>query len=336
MRHRYPLGVPLDLLLPDLLHPGSTLRMPALERWLARGDAGSIPEGDLLRVVARAYGMEEPLPVAAVALAGGGFAATGTWLCADPVHLEVMQDAVALRDGTMLNVTREEADALLADLERHFASDDFHFMAPAPHRWFVNVPAGEAPTTVPLPDAEGRNLFGLLPRGTGRVNWPSALTEVQMLFAGHPVNQAREARGDLAINAVWFWGEGELPSKVAKPYAAVYSDATFVRGLGTLSDARVLPVPESWAKVDAVRRDESVLVVLDGPSRAWRRNDVDTWRAEAARLDETWLVPLRDAVERFETVTLTLPRRRDALVVRVEPRARWRFFRGVRPLAAHA
>ena len=33
-----------------------------------------------------------------------------------------------------------------------------------------------------LDAALGRNIFGLLPQGSGRINWRSAITEVQMLL----------------------------------------------------------------------------------------------------------------------------------------------------------
>jgi hypothetical protein len=328
--------VPLDLLVPDLLHPDSDLRMPALERWLARGDAGTIGEGHMLSVAARAHGVKHPVPVGAISLAGDGTPLPGTWLRADPVHSEVRLDAVALRDASGLEVTREEAQALVDELQRHFAADGFEFRMRSPESWSVRVPDGEAPVTVPLPEAEGRDLFGMLPRGQGKVNWPSALTEVQMLFSEHPVNQAREARGQLPVNGVWFWGEGTLPASVVSAYALVYSDDPFVRGLAHLSGARAASPPASWSGVDGVRADQSVLVVLEGPSRAFRRGDEASFRAEAARLDEHWFTTLREGLDRFETVSITLPRGRDSLVVRVTPGARWRFLRGSRPLAAHA
>ena len=328
--------MPLDLVIPDLLAAPAQVRMPALERWVARGERASLAALDTLGLLSQAYGFEGQVPVAGVTLAGEGLPDVRPWLRADPVHLELKQDGVVLRDASVLDVTRDEATVLVAELQGLFASEGFEFLAPAPQRWYVRVPPGEVPATVPLPQALGRNVFGMLPRGTGRVNWPSAITEVQMLFSNHSVNARREARGQPAINSVWFWGEGALPGTVPAAYAMVHADDAFARGLAVLSSTRFAAVPRGVESLDAVREDESVLVVLDGPSNALRRGDLEGFRTAAEALDEAWFVPLQSAIERFEQVNLFLPRNEDTLVVRVRPSARWRFYRRARPLSAHA
>ena len=328
--------MPLDLVIPDLLAAPAQVRMPALERWVARGERSTLPAVGAESLLARAYGFEGQVPVAGVTLAGDGHPDVRPWLRADPVHLELKQDGVVLREAAQLDVTRDEAALLVAELQGLFASDGFEFLAPAPQRWYVRVPPGEVPVTVPLHEAAGRNVFGLLPRGTGRVNWPSALTEVQMLFSNHAVNVRREARGQPAINSVWFWGEGRMPGTVPPTYAMVYADDAFARGLGVLSSTRVIDVPRGVEELDAVRPGESVLAVLDGPSHALHRGDLEAFRRAAETLDEGWFVPLQAAIDRFEQVNLFLPRAADTLVVRVRSSARWRFYRRARPLSAHA
>jgi hypothetical protein len=328
--------VPLDLVIPDLLAAPAQVRMPALERWVARGERTTLPLADATALLAHAYGFEGQVPVAGITLAGDGRPDVRPWLRADPVHFELKQDGVVLREAGRLDVTRDEAALLVAELQGLFAADGFEFLAPAPQRWYVRVPPGEVPVTVPLPAAAGRNVFGLLPRGNGRVNWPSALTEVQMLFSNHAVNVRREARGQPAINSVWFWGEGRMPGTVPATYAMVYADDAFARGLGVLSSSRVIDVPRTVEELDAVREAESVLVVLDGPSQALRRGDAEGFRRAAWALDEHWFVPLQAAIERFGQVNLFLTRATDTLVVRVKPSARWRFYRRARPLSAHA
>ncbi len=338
---RYPFGVPLDLLVPDLLSLGedpsllSQLRMPALERWLARGDTARRPERGLVDLLANAFSLAAPPPVAAVTLAGDRVRMEGGWLRADPVHLRVKQDAVALHHSAMLGVTREEANALVAELQRHFGVDGLEFHAPVPERWYVRVPQGELPTTVALEAALGRNIFGLLPRGGGHLNWPSVLTESQMLLSGHEVNVRREAQGRPAINSVWFWGEGMTPETVAKPYALVYADEPFARGLGALSGTRVAALPRGASSLDAVAPGETALAVLDSLTAASRRGDRDAWLQAAAQVDIDWFVDLRDAIERFDAVRIILPAGNDTLVASVTAGTRWRWLRRTKPLAAH-
>jgi hypothetical protein len=333
--------VPLDLLVPDLLALGddpsalSELRLPALERWLARADSVRRPERRAIGLLADAFSLPSPPPVAAITLAADGTQASGGCLRADPVHLQMRQDAVALHDSAVLGVTREEADALVAELQRHFGAEGLELLAPVPERWYVKVPSQELPTTVALDAALGRNIHGLLPLGHGRINWPSALTEAQMLLAGHEVNARREAHGLPEINSVWFWGEGALPARVARPYALVYADEPFARGLAVLSGARVAGLPRGPSALDAVAAGETALVVLDGLTAPLRRGDIAAWREAATRLDDAWFMELAAAIERFDAVRIILPARNDTLVANVTAGSRWRWLRRKKPLAAH-
>ena len=341
MAELYAFGVPLDLLVPDLLSLGDDprllpqLRMPALERWLARADAARRPERGLVELLANAYSLAAPAPVAAVTLAGDQGRSSGPCLRADPVHLRVGQDAVALHDSAVLGITREEANALVAELQRHFGADGLEFQAPVPERWYLRVPNDELPTTVALEAALGRNIFGLLPRGSGRINWPSILTEAQMLLSSHEVNAHREARGQPAINSVWFWGEGATPAILAQPYALIYADEPFARGLGTLSGTRVAALPGDASGLDAVAPGTTALVVLDSLTAASRRGDRDAWMKAAAKIDDDWFAGLGDAIARFDAVRIVLPARNDTLVASVSAGTRWRWLRRTKPLTAH-
>lgn len=334
--------MPLDVLVPDLLLPADApdalraARLPALERWLARGDASRLPHRDATAALSAAFSLPGPPPLAAVTLAGDDRPQEGSWLRADPVHVRVEAASAMLRDPSILEVTREEANALVAALNGLFAEDGLVFQAPDPARWYVRVPDGEAPTTTPLDDALGRNAFALMPQGSARLRWPSILTEAQMLLASHPVNARREADGRPAINSLWFWGEGATPASLPKPYAMILADAPFPKGLATLSGARHAEVPKGFAAIDAVRADESVLLALDtlvGPRRA---GDADGWLRAAQALDTDWFAEMDRALPRFERITLLLPSGRDTLAVRITPQMRWRWLRRSRPLASRA
>ena len=335
--------MPIDIVVPDLLLPPQAsptlrkLRLPNLERWLGRGRGERIELQGAAPWVAARFGLDAPLPLAAVTLAADAGPRDGTWMRADPVHLQVSSEAVALHDASILDIHRDEAAALVRVLNDHFASDGLEFIAPHPTRWYVRVPAEEAPRTTPLEAALGRNIFGLLPRGQGRINWGSAITETQMLFAAHDVNTERESHGRPAINSVWFWGEGAAPASVAAPYALVYAHDAFARGLGRLSGARVAEPPNGPQGADAVEDGQSVLVVLDPLSAALHRGDADAWIERARRLDMEWFAHLRDLLDRFDAVRIVLPGHHETRVATIEPSARWRWiFRGRKAVNALA
>lgn len=334
--------MPLDLLVPDLLPPPDApaamreARLRALERWLVRADLERSRAVGAAAWLAERFGLPQPAPYAAVALAGESQARPGEWLRADPVHLRIEGDSVVVLDPSVLGLEREEADALAAALQRHFAADGLRFHAADPHRWYVEVPEGERPTTVALEAVRGRDAFGQLPSGGAAIRWRSAITEAQMVLSSHEVNARREGEGRPAANSVWFWGEGATPERVEQPYALVLAHDPFARGLARLSGAELQAPPASLEEVDLVAESGWALVVLEGPAHALHRVDLGAWAKAAERLDEHWFQWLGKAIDRFGTVRLVLPRSKDTLVATLRPSARRRWLRRSRPLASHA
>jgi hypothetical protein len=203
-------------------------------------------------------------------------------------------------------------------LRELFAPDGIEFRVPRPDRWYARVPKEELPETITLAEALGADVFGRLPRGSGRINWASALTEIQMLFSGHPVNVAREEAGKPPINSVWFWGGGSLPAGIRSPYSSVHANDAFASGLAHLASVRLAPLPQSLEALDA---REPALVVLD---------------PAGAQDDEAWFAGMRAAIGRFHPVRLVLPARKETLVATLTPASRWRLFRAARALASYA
>jgi hypothetical protein len=314
--------MPLDLLVPDLLSPPDALsaspspRFRSVERWLARADVVRDPAGSASAWLARAYGLDR-LPAAALDRLAVGLR-DGAWMRADPVHLRIEGDALRLHDATRLDIGMEDARALVGALQSHFAADGLEFHAHTPERWHVRIAEGEAPAMTALDDAAGRNVFGMLPADA---KWRNALTEAQMILSEHDVNARRESEGKPAINSVWFWGAGALPTAGSRPYATVYADDPLARGLGAWSGASVRAVPGAIDAVDLEPESESALAVVTRP-----RSDVD----------EHWFGPLGKAIERFDRVRLIMPSGKDTLVATLTPAARWRLFRGAKPLSAYA
>jgi len=322
----------LDLLIPGLLPLAvPEARLPHLERWLARADPGRAPGVSAEAWLGHRYGLD-PAPVAAVSLAVDEAPQPGYWLRADPVYARVERDAFVLHHSAMLAVEADEARALVASLRELFGPDGMEWRAPRPDRWYVRVPDQEAPETTPLPEALGRDVFDRLPRGSGRINWASALTEAQMMLAAHPVNLAREAARRPPVNAVWFWGGGMLPRELASAYRRVFAEDAFVAGLAHLSGAALAPPPRSARELEVA---PTTLVVLADAAGALDAGDAAGWRAAAESLDERWFADIGAMIGRVP-VRLILPSRDDICVATLTGAARWRLFRSRKPLAAHA
>lgn len=313
----YLIPLPLDLLIPGLLPAEPDVRLPHLERWLARADITGEAAIGAEAWLARRFGLEEAA-VAPVTLAVDEAPQPGSWLRADPVYMRVERDTLVLHGAEVLEIAPDEARALVGSLRELFAADGLEFRVPRADRWYVRVPREELPVTTPLALALGADVFRRLPLGQGRINWPSAITEIQMLFATHPVNLEREAGRRPPINGVWFWGGGTLPEGLASPYGRVYADDPFASGLAHLSSTPLSPVPRSLVEVDAAK---PALVLID-------RGTAD--------LDDAWFGRIGDALGRFGTIRLILPLPATTFAATVTPSARWRIFRRARSLSTYA
>ena len=326
----YRIRLSLDLLVPGLFPPDGApdamraLRLPALEALLADAAVERHPARSADAWLAAAFEVPDGAGHAAICLAGEGLPREGSWLHADPVHLAIGQDAVALRDASGLGIGRDEANALVAALQAHFEPDGLAFQSPAPDRWYVRVPAEEVPATTPLPEALGRNIFGLLPRGRGGINWPSAMTEVQMLFTAHPVNERREAERRPAVNAIWLWGEGAAPSRVGHPYHGVVGGNRYAQGLARLSGA------------SGVLEGDRLLVILDDANRALASGDGDAWAEALRTMEAEWFARAGALAKTHGGLRLVVPAAQGTRTFTFRPRSRWRFFSRPRPFAEHA
>jgi hypothetical protein len=213
--------------------------MPALQTLLSKGRREPLPTDltsclfDLFHLQAEA-GRDRP--VAALGALGEGLdAAGGWWLRADPVHMVADRDQLYLSACNALEVTRNEADELVAELNRLYAEDGWQFIAATPERWYLRLPRPLAMRTVPTAVAMGCRVGEALPQGDDALLFQRAMTEIQMLLHASPVNARRSEQGLLAVNSLWFWGGGELPAATAQSaWERVVANEPLVLGLARL------------------------------------------------------------------------------------------------------
>jgi hypothetical protein len=158
------------------------------------------------------------------------------------------RDQLYLSACKALEVTRSEADALVAELNRLYAEDGWQFFAPTPGRWYLRLPEGLAMRTTPTTTAMGRRVGEVLPQGTDALVFQRAMTEMQMLLHSSPVNARRSEQGLLEVNSLWFWGGGALPNAARESaWDRVVADDPLIRGLATLhgiGSESAPPLPE--------------------------------------------------------------------------------------------
>lgn len=266
------------------------LRLPALETLLARGALLPCPAEGVEAALCGALGIkrQQDWPLAPITLeADGGAAGDAYWLRADPVHLVLMRDRIVLADSASLTLSREEADALAAAIGRHFGAE-LDLQPLHPQRWYLQLPAAPVLTTTPPSVAIGRDVEPLQPQGDDARAFRARLNELQMLLHGHPVNEAREARGKLPVNALWLWGGGRRPAAAATP-RPVYARSAEAQALAAFCGMRADAPP---ARPDAGLLQSDAVVVLDALADAGRAGDPWGWREAVRTLERDWFVPM--------------------------------------------
>jgi hypothetical protein len=256
----------------------SANRLAAAETLIARGRrkrrAAVAPEAWLFE----RFGVrrERDWPVAPYTLlADGGAPGAFFWMRADPVHLNVTRDSLAL-DGATLDLSHAEAEALAATLDRHFG-EALAFQTPRPERWYIRLAEAPELETTPHPAARGTAIDDKLPTGKDAMRFRALLNEVQMLLHEHPVNAERETRGFPAVNSVWFWGGGALADPAARPFSIVFGEDPLARGLALAAGIPVRPA------LSVLPEEGKALVVIDAP--------------RGAGLERDWFAPLLGALE---------------------------------------
>jgi hypothetical protein len=304
-----------ELVVPGLFGKGAVSRFAALELLLARGRSRAAPTQRLEEWLKDAFELGEgPFPAGALTLlAHGGDPGDERWVRADPVHLRVMRDHLVVVPAPAFDLSAAEAGALCDALNVHFADSDFRLHDP--RRWCAKV-AEAVDAGNPL-DVAGKQVE-LSAQAAPLIN------EAQMVLHAHPVNEAREARGEPTVNSIWLWGSGRA-TRAHCAWRSVAGDDPAVIGAARLAGVRYRSLPrsaEDW--LERLPEDGRHLAVLD----ALRINPV------VEQLEKDWFEPLLAALRagRIGMVTVHVPDATEALsfeTIRGDLRRFWRVAKSI-------
>jgi hypothetical protein len=321
--------------------PSHLPKTPALEQLLARARRRSGERCSYEQWIAAAcgFGEDRRLPAGALTLlAEGGEPGDAVWMRADPVHLRLGRTDLSFVPASAFDLDVGESAALADTLNGHFARE-LEFLAVNPRHWCVRLAALPQVTARSSAEVAGCDVDANLPQGEDAKLWHARLNEIQMLLHGHPVNEARAARGAPEVNSVWFWGAGKIPDGCEFRWRSVSANEPVARGLGLRAGRRAQVLPESaeaWlAQLPEAGRD---LVVLDALRMPSALGDAAAWTERLVELEASWFGPLLGALRKGRVGMLTLhaPDGRNALSAETVRSDLRRFWRRRKPLSAYA
>ena len=299
-------GPAIDVSLDDYLANDT----PALDRLLSRSRQSAAP-ATLDAVLAGFFeplsSSAHPLPVASLTwLADTGESRSDYLLRVDPVHVRADQACLRLFEAATFSLQPDEAAALVEALNAFFAERGWELQAPHPQRWYLALPEIPDLRAVDPGEIGGEDINDRLPTGTDSRAWHALMNEAQMLLHNHPVNAAREARGELSVNSIWPWGGGVLPAKPATNVAQVITDLPVLNGLAQLAGVARRDLPGAIGELPGLLQDGLNLVVVDCLEKAARYGDVEAWSAGISQLEQAWCVPLLDLLKEHRLRSLDI------------------------------
>lgn len=329
----------VHLVITDLFLPSdfaaevcAGLHLPALQKILARGaSTGSARTSDsrlsLEDALCGLFGARAVAPVSAAF----DKLEPGCWLRADPVHVRLQREQVVLLPN--VTVSAEESVQFCASLNEHFAGQGMTFFAPHPQRWYVRLNESPDITTVPLSQAAGHNIHGNLPTGAEARRWHQLFNEIQMLLFAHPLNEAREARGEVAVNSVWFWGNGRTSVTPQSTCDSASSDEVLVEMLAASAGIPFVQWQPAWHGGEGRQ-----LLVWTGLRSALQQGDLAAWRSALQLFETGYAQPLWQALRQGKIKQLQVDiTGGDAMQQHHLKRGdAWAFWRRTRPLADYS
>jgi len=197
---------------------------------------------------------------------------------------------VAVRDGRMWDyssghISTGEAEQLITALNKNLGSDDVRFYPGISYRHILKLKGREdtlSAICTPPHDIPDRPINDFLPSGPGSDLLCDLMERSRAVLNGHPVNKARQARGDIPASIIWlFWGSNRVPDmpsfrQVYRLKAAMTSGVDLLKGLAQMVEMDVLDIP---GVTDGLDNDYSAQV--NGSLKALEQHDMAVIHIEA-------------------------------------------------------
>jgi hypothetical protein len=203
------------------------------------------------------------------------------WLRADPVYLQAEMHGARIMAWDNLALSSTEQDQILAALRPVFGDFGFEFSASNHGFFYIRALHGSPiPAFTAAPDLLGCDLAEHIPKER---KWLTIFNECQIILHNHPLNVERAKFGQIPINALWFWAQGELPSVVKHDYIEVRSNNCDIKALANFSKHQLIHEPvqkvlidlrttRDWREVEAVFKlnKQCVFDFADGTQWQWK------------------------------------------------------------------
>ncbi|MFZ5775535.1 MAG: cofactor-independent phosphoglycerate mutase [Thermodesulfobacteriota bacterium] len=232
------------------------------------------------------------------------------------VTLRFEQDGrVFMEDYSSGHIGSDEARVLVEALQAEAGTERLHFHPGVSYRHLlVHKGAAAGLVTVPPHDHTGREVTEYWQRYQQFPHLREAFAKAMGLFADHPVNLARQAKGLNPANGIWLWGEGKAPAMTSIPErygvsGALISAVDLLKGIGVYAGLEIINVPgatgyldtnyagKATAAVEALDRHDLVFVHVEAPDETAHQGHLQNKIQAIEDFDQRIVAPILAALE---------------------------------------
>lgn len=246
--------------------------------------------------------------------------AAGARLPLDPADVAYRTNLVTIEDGKMLDysagdISSEESHLLIAALNTAVSRAGLKFHGGVSYRHLLIWREGPIDLAMMPPhEISGRPIAGHLPRGARQEEARALMDLSRHVFANHPVNLERVAKGKRPATQIWLWGHGKAMSLQSYPErygleGGVITAVDLVRGLAVLCGLEVIRVPgatgwidtnyagKAQAALDCLRRSGFVYVHVEAPDECGHKGMAEEKVRAIENFDRQVVAPVWAALE---------------------------------------
>lgn len=232
-----------------------------------------------------------------------------------------------MRDFTAGHIAQEEANRIIADLNKLLGNQSVTFHSGVSYRNLLiapnpqkspndeSTPRGDLRATAPH-DIPDQLVVDHLPAGDGSHFVRSMMQAAHNLLANHPVNKARAKRGERLATDIWLWGQGQikpLPTLMDRfnLSGAAIAAVDIVRGIAKSAGLAIIDVPgatgyldtdyaaKGAAAAEALDKFDVVVVHIEAPDEAGHLGDASAKVAAIEEVDAHVVGPVLEKLRTF-------------------------------------
>jgi 2,3-bisphosphoglycerate-independent phosphoglycerate mutase len=231
-------------------------------------------------------------------------------------NLVTLSEGGEYADKTMVDyssdeISTEEAQKLIAEVDRRFHTDAIAFHAGIMYRHCMVWRDGPLGCNLTPPhDISEKAIRDYLPPGEVGRSLLAMMIGSHALLDRHPVNEARRARGLHPANSIWLWGEGKKPAipSFFDKYGlrgSMVSAVDLLKGLALCAGLRSIDVEgatgnihtnfegKARAALDELRSGADFAYVhLEAPDECGHRHEIEGKVRSIELIDEKIVGPL--------------------------------------------